>query len=113
MGTIDLTTGLVSPIVTAFSYPGGLVFVNTCSNAVAGGESHCEGENGDNQDQLFDQPSYFWGGTSVAGAGGGGSGRRRCSSCHCFSVSTTRSFRLSSESVRVRSLRASINLPIA
>ena len=33
VGTLDLTTGVVTPIVTGLSGPGGMVFVNTAPNA--------------------------------------------------------------------------------
>ena len=42
VGTIDLTTGVITPIVTGLSGPGGLVFVDTTpheGNGQAGGDS--------------------------------------------------------------------------
>ena len=34
LGTLDLTTGVVTPIVTGLMGPGGMVFVNTAPNAL-------------------------------------------------------------------------------
>lgn len=43
VGTIDLTSGLITPIVAGLSSPGGLVFVDTSQNAGRNLESSCGG----------------------------------------------------------------------
>ena len=39
VGTIDMTTGIITPIVTGLSNPGGLVFVDTSKHSRALGEN--------------------------------------------------------------------------
>lgn len=40
VGTIDMTTGIISPIVTGLQNPGGLVFVDTSKHSKASGDEH-------------------------------------------------------------------------
>lgn len=52
VGTLDLTSGLITPVVTGLSSPGGLVFVDTSMNGAfeqhGGDQGHCGGDHGDN-----------------------------------------------------------------
>jgi hypothetical protein len=59
VGTLDLTSGIVTPVVTGLSGPGGMVFVDT-SDPDRERESDWDHQRDDRADQCGDHDRKFW-----------------------------------------------------
>jgi hypothetical protein len=55
VGTLDMTTGVITPIVTGLTNPGGLVFVDTSPNGEQGGQNQNQNQNQNQQGQNQNQ----------------------------------------------------------